>query len=460
VPPGTGLPAAFKPGATDQDERLAQIIQRCAALMKARHIDKFWRCFEAVEREGQMFPKMSGKVSPVHFMQHFPFLKDFSGQDIKLILQRYTEASGGVNVKAMTQDLEAADSRLDRSSSAAALDSGLMRRQSMAAVSLRSASAAALRPGTSPASLGMGTSTLTVEKAPAGQRKGRPMSAVMKKPQPITRVSPDDSQAARPSSALSTNLTNVRRSNGVKDVDTMTKVRSFLAERDIRIVDRFMDYDRLRKGVCSMNQAFSIFAVAGLLLNTKDHDFLLNEYHDGTGRFRYKDFCTDAAKSGEETHDGKPAFDKRKLRHPGSADGEELAVLTNVLDRFERQVRDRGMEIRTLFDDFRTISGICTAGHVTKAQFTRIMSMLNFKVTEAELEVLNHRFGDTCDSEEFNYLDFCNVIDPRPPPAEPQLDLDVPPFVPFKVNHYFDAAGRVIPRGALPGLGKRPPRVH
>ncbi|CAK0826086.1 unnamed protein product [Prorocentrum cordatum] len=424
--------------------------------MKARNMDKFWRCFEKVEKRGQLFPQKSGKISPAHFMQSFPFLKDFSPQDVRLILQRYTEESGGVNVKAMSVELEEALENLpdpNRSASVTALAPGMVRRQRAPA---RSASEASLRPSTSPASIGR----VTVERNPAGQRGfvERPTSAAARKPlRPLDRGTLDSEAALRPSSALSTSLTNARRKAYPKDVDTLAKVRSFLAERDIRIDDRFLDYDRLRKGVCTMNQAFSVFTIAGLKLGTKDHDNLLNAYHDESGRFCYRDFLKDVNKSEEESRDGKPAFDKRKMRHPGAVEGEDATLLEGVLDRLERQVRDRGMEIRTLFDDFRVISGICSAGHVTRAQFSRIMSMLNFNVTEPELDVLNRRFGDTEDSEEFNYLDFCNVIDPRPPPAEPQLDLDVPSYVPFKVNHYFDASGRVIPQGSLPGLGRTRP---
>lgn len=452
------LPAGFRPATTDNEARLPQIIQRIAALMKARNMDKFWRCFEKVEKRGQLFPQKSGKVSPAHFMQSFPFLKDFSAQDMRLLLQRYTEESGGVNVKAMTIELEDALESLpdpSRSASATALAPGIVRRQRVAG---RSASEAALRPATSPAGVGR----MTVERQPAGQRAfvERPRSAAPRKPSPTSSAAMDSEAALRPTSALSTSLTNARRKAYPKDVDTLAKVRSFLAERDIRIDDRFLDYDRLRKGVCTMNQAFSVFAITGLKLGTKDHDTILNAYHDESGRFRYREFLKDVTNSGEESSDGKPAFDKRKMRHPGAVEGEGAILLEGVLDRLAWQVRDRGMEIRTLFDDFRVISGICTAGHVTRAQFSRIMSMLNFNVTEPELVVLARRFGDTEDSEEVNYLDLCNVIDPRPPPAEPCLELDVPSYVPLRVNHYFDASGKVIPHGSLPGLGKaRPSRL-
>jgi len=451
------LPAGFKPAVTDDEARLSQIIQRIAALMKARNHDKFCRFFEKVEKRGQLFPQKSGKITPVHFMQNFPFLRDFSAQDVKLIMQRYTEESGGVNVKAMTVELEEAIENLEnlpgpsRSASATALAPGMVRRQRVVG---RSTSEATLRPSTSPATIGR----MTVERLPAG--KGgfveRPTSAAARRAPPTASSAALDGEAAlRPSSAFSSSQTNARRKTYPKDVDTFARVRSFLAERDIRIVDRFMDYDRLRKGVCTMNQAFSVFAIAGLKLGTKDHDTLLHAYHDESGRFRYRDFLKDVTQSGEESSDGKPAFDKRKMRHPGVVEGEGAILLEGVLDRLQRQVTDRGMEIRTLFDDFRVISGICSAGHVTRAQFSRIMSMLNFKVTEPEMDVLNRRFGDTDDSEEFNYLDFCNVIDPGPPAAERCLNIDTPPYVPFKVNHYFDASGRVIPQGSLPGLGGR-----
>jgi Ca2+-binding EF-hand superfamily protein len=413
--------------------------------MRTRHIDKFWRCFENVEKEGCIFPKKSGKVTPVHFMQHFPFLKDFSTQDVNVLLQRYTEDTGGVNVKAMGQDLEEALENIpDRRK--VALPPGFVRRQKDPK---RSASTTSLRPSTCPASFG----TMTTEKPPAGQR---PLTAAsMKKSHSAASLTPQLQAVPRPSSAAFANLTNIRRSQEPKEVDTMIKVRSFLAERDIRLVDLFRDYDRLRKGVCTMNQAFSVFTVAGLQFSSADHDTLLNLYHDEAGRFRYRDFCVDAAKSSEESLDGRPPHDKRRLRHPGALDQHEQAVLDSVLDRMSKRVRDRGMEIRTLFEDFRQISAICPAGHVTKGMFSRIMSMLNFAITNQELDVLTHRFGDCADGDEFNYLDFCDVIDPRPPPAEPMVDTKMPSYTAFKSRHYFDTAGRIIPRAALPGLTKQ-----
>merc|ERR1719327_1429251 len=108
-------------------------------------------------------------------MQKFPFIKDFSSQDVKLILQRYTEDTGGVNVKAMTKDLEEAMENVPGPRrTTMSYPTGMVRRQT--STPQRASSMTALRSRTSPAAPGL----LTTERKPAGDIR-RPLSGGVKK---------------------------------------------------------------------------------------------------------------------------------------------------------------------------------------------------------------------------------------------------------------------------------------
>jgi len=49
-------------------------------------------------------------------------------------------------------------------------------------------------------------------------------------------------------------------------------------------------------------------------------------------------------------------------------------------------------------------------GHVTKAQFSSILSMLNFKLTNEEYEALGRKYETNDPEKFFNYVAFCASI--------------------------------------------------
>merc|ERR1719310_1628312 len=72
----------------------------------------------------------------------------------------------------------------------------------------------------------------------------------------------------------------------------MDKLRALVSERRLRLADCFIDFDKLRKGVCTMSQLRTVFTVLGIQIECREYDDLEQLFGNEDGLFRYRDFCT------------------------------------------------------------------------------------------------------------------------------------------------------------------------
>lgn len=216
---------------------------------------------------------------------------------------------------------------------------------------------------------------------------------------------------ARPSSAVASRSQSAPRI-GFQEVavpqTVVAKVAAVVAKRRMRVFDWFRDFDKLCKGVCTQGQMQSALGgILGLELGFTEYDALFHFYENEDGKFKYRDFCADVSVSTSQPDD--LAF------RSAPSDMQDQTRLAGMLARISKRILMRRMEIRQTFKDFsggRVCHVSQRAGHVTRSQFTRIMSMLGIHVGEAELQALCTAFCDSDDGREINFEAFCNAVDP------------------------------------------------
>ncbi|CAD7948144.1 unnamed protein product, partial [Amoebophrya sp. A120] len=109
--PTTSVPAAGS-GMTKHelpplDDRMHAILYRVALLSRTRAV-VFKYAFEDADR-GQstslLVPRRAGKVTEAQFRRFFPLQKDFSDEEITLLIHRYRDPEGNVNYKALHDEV-------------------------------------------------------------------------------------------------------------------------------------------------------------------------------------------------------------------------------------------------------------------------------------------------------------------------------------------------------------------
>jgi len=79
---------------------------------------------------------------------------------------------------------------------------------------------------------------------------------------------------------------------------------------------------------------------------------------------------------------------------------------TDVEERLRALVVMKRVRIEEFFKDFDKLR----KGKVTINQFTSILSMLNFNLTDAEFNALALKYKTSDPDSQFNYFDFCHSI--------------------------------------------------
>ncbi|CAD7939057.1 unnamed protein product [Amoebophrya sp. A25] len=102
--PGSGMTKAELP---PLDERMHAILYRVALLCRTRAIVMKY-AFEDADR-GQstslLVPRRGGKVTEPQFRRFFPLNKDFTEEEITLLIHRYRDPEGNVNYKALHEEV-------------------------------------------------------------------------------------------------------------------------------------------------------------------------------------------------------------------------------------------------------------------------------------------------------------------------------------------------------------------
>jgi len=222
----------------------------------------------------------------------------------------------------------------------------------------------------------------------------------------------------------------------------MDKLRSTISLRRLRIHDIFRDFDRLRRGVCSVHQLNAVFTVLGIEVDPREVDELGTVYLDRLGMFRYSEFCRDlmdmadvlpptsSSKAPATSRTEREAPEKFRFIMESSTDA-NLELLETQL---RKRIQQRSLPVKAVFQDFDRIN----TGRVSRIQFARVMAMLNIELSEKEVDLLCGAYGDSERRGDFRYLDFCAAVDVR---ADRHLGLHPMP----RPSKYFGRKGEVHP---------------
>lgn len=99
----------FVPRPTEDEDRMAHLMHRLAALCKSRGI-VFKYQFVDFDRgpspsPSNVNPRRAGKVTASQFKRLFPFKKEMSDADVEIIMARYTTDSGDIHFQAIHNDI-------------------------------------------------------------------------------------------------------------------------------------------------------------------------------------------------------------------------------------------------------------------------------------------------------------------------------------------------------------------
>lgn len=220
------------------------------------------------------------------------------------------------------------------------------------------------------------------------------------------------------------------------------KIRDIVKRRSLRVHGAFHDFDPLRRGVCSPTHMRSALTLQNISLQAAEQDALLRLYSvHGWDRsdFDYRKFCGDVSGLGVsgcaetlgEDLLGKP---RGIPVDPGRPVSSGLAVqgVTQILAKLCKQLRDRRHDAKdTFLEAFRQFDPR-HRGVITSQQFGRIISMLGFSFSEAELKSLCLAFTDPSQGgsvfrcQEFldaltTYMAIHSSGDDRPSTVRPEL---------------------------------------
>lgn len=247
--PGERLRSAggyFKPKSFPGDEdRLGTILNKVAVLCRTRGVE-LSSCLRA--KTGNECPRGSGKVPSSVLLQRFPFMSQFSNEDIDILVRRYTDKHGTVHLHALEMDvLEIVEANRAEEISAGVYSDqdeddevpcGLEDTISQPSRSSR------------PVSSNLEDQRRPIRSASSGGRRARPQTAPMRR-EPLVRISLDQ---------------------------VLAKIASIMRKRSLRLPERFIDFDRLRKGVVAAGQMRSTLAILGLDLQRAELEVLEKAY--------------------------------------------------------------------------------------------------------------------------------------------------------------------------------------
>lgn len=201
--------------------------------------------------------------------------------------------------------------------------------------------------------------------------------------------------------------------------DVEDRLRASVVEKRVRIEEFFRDFDKLRKGRVTRNQFKSILSQLNYNLTDDEFESLANKYrtNDPEKFFRYTDFIASINKAftiaGVDKNpttaiapvtrnDTLLARRKYLSSHPAGSSEIDL-----ILEQYRKAVKTMRIHLKPVFQDF----DITKNGHVTKAQFLRVLDRLRIFAPEHVLQGLLKRYMDMGNIDEVNYVDFCEDVD-------------------------------------------------
>eukprot|EP00811_Abedinium_folium_P030962 NODE_4999_length_1821_cov_13.064345.p1 GENE.NODE_4999_length_1821_cov_13.064345~~NODE_4999_length_1821_cov_13.064345.p1 ORF type:complete len:517 (+),score=181.25 NODE_4999_length_1821_cov_13.064345:66-1553(+) len=371
--PGSTLRLAFQPNAVADEERLEHILCKCQRLCETRGVVLKY-CFQDFERSASaapasVNPRMAGKVTINQFRRHFPFKKEFSEDDLNLLIDRYTTENGDFHFQALHNEVS---------------------------------------------------------------------EVVSDEPQPFPR----SDHNPRPD----TNEWSHHRLTPVQ------KLQAKVVEKRVRLYEHFQDFDALRKGHCTVGQVKTVFAILNLEreLERADFDALIGGFLREDGMFCYRDFCSaiDNAFTTpglDKAPDLTLAMPDATTTAPARRNRRTLTLtqkqqVQDLEEMIRSRVRVRRPQLRQRFRDMDRTN----RNHITRSQFARVMHMLGFELSAANLESLCAVYCDFGNHSEFNYLDFCASCDPPMEEEAIAMRQQMSEYYDPPASRYFDSRGAVL----------------
>ena len=201
-------------------------------------------------------------------------------------------------------------------------------------------------------------------------------------------------------------------------LDVEDRIRAIVVMKRIRIEEFFRDFDKLRKGRVTRNQFKSILSSMNFTLTDDEFEALADKYrtNDPEVFFNYNAFCdninlafTVKGIDKAPTTQVKPVTKNDTLlaRRKYLQEQESPFNIEEILNEYRFAVNTRRILLKPLFQDF----DITKNGHVTKAQFLRVLDLLKINAPEHITQFVLRRYMDKGNVDEVNYVDFCEDID-------------------------------------------------
>mmetsp|Transcript_98951 Transcript_98951/g.308346 ORF Transcript_98951/g.308346 Transcript_98951/m.308346 type:complete len:513 (-) Transcript_98951:42-1580(-) len=229
------------------------------------------------------------------------------------------------------------------------------------------------------------------------------------------------------------------------------KLQSKVVERRLRLSEHFQDFDPLRKGVCTVGQAKTVFTMMDLTkeIDRVEFDTVAGTYMRDDGLFCYKDFCADidagfATPNLEADPLAVTAMPDATSTAPGRRNRVAMTPskqkrVDALEDSLRSRVQKRGIFLKPMFQDMDRTN----RGHVTRNQFARILHMLGFELDERQIGLLCIKYCDLGNHNDFNYIDFLKSVDPPDEDTELATEQQAQPHQEISSSKYFDARGTV-----------------
>jgi len=385
----------FQPKAPDDPMAYEKLMKRIRVLCQARGIelstcldDTYWSTLDA----------KAGRLRPDHFLRTFPLTRStptsspsFSQEEMEPVLQRFTDVDGFFRIFLFQKEVEdfvdeivTAPPQMHASSSPGFPLQRYRRPHSARVRSIYS-------------------------KQGIEDDRADATALHRQRPQTARESRPEDRPAVpkRPQTAGTTG-------RYVKP-DIMTRLKSYVITNRVRLWDSFQDFDRLRQGVVPQIGFKNGLNTMGLNLSLDDMQDLFNRYKTPENHFCYHDFCMDLDESVRSQIEKNVAAagvkEKASLHVPLEPADEK--ILHKVHAAMARYVKARGLDIMTIFENYKK-AGQAPYGHVLVRSFWRAMDDINVKALAInDLVILCRAYCDTESGKEFNYLNFCAVVDPN-----------------------------------------------
>jgi len=391
------------------EERLGAILNKVAVLCRTRGVE-LSSCLRS--KTGNEYPRHSGKVPSLVLLQRFPFMSQFSNEDLDILARKYTDNHGTVHLHALEMDVYEIFEANRAEEISAGVYSDQDEDEEMASTFQEDAASQPSR-SSRPASSNIEDQRRHCRSASSGARRARPQTAPLRR-EPVVTITLDQ---------------------------VLAKIVTIMRKRSLRLPERFIDFDRLRKGVVAAGQMRSTLTILGLDLQRAELEVLEKAYSsigpgdaatDPRSFFRYRDFCKDVSR-----------LEAAKAQKNGSRRSSANSQLTRLVNIIKSKARSRRLEFYDAFKE-RNKGGI--RGRVRRSTLLRVMHALGFPLTDPEVDTLCEGFSDEMG---FNYYKFCSAVDPfmATIPEKMEKAKKIAPIqIPTTV--YFDSSKQVVPHPA------------